>query len=156
MVPTEAMANEFDVPGTSGTTATRIESGLVARYTNFLEASGHSVRRWRILPRGEMRPLLTDIYDEQAKELCEAKGTATRESVRTAIGQLLDYRRYIPIAELRLAVLLSHRPSDDLVDLVTGLEMSCIYENPARGFSRSSDVRRPSALKPQRQGLERS
>ena len=129
-------ANEFEVPGTSGTTATRIESGLVARYTNFLEASGHNVRRWRLLPRGEMRPLFTDIYDEQALELCEAKGTATRESVRTAIGQLLDYRRYIPIEGLRLAVLLPHRPSDDLVDLVTGLEISCVCESPAGGFSR--------------------
>ena len=137
LIPVEAtVAAGFDVPGAPPSTASRVESALVGRYVAHIEREGHSARRWRLLPEGEMRPLFTDVYDEQSKELCEAKGTATRHAVRTAIGQLFDYRRHIPVDGLKLALLLPHRPSDDLLDLVTGLGIACIYEDPSGGFTR--------------------
>ena len=93
--------------------------------------------RWKLRPPGETRPLLTDPYDETTRELFEAKGTATRVAVRAAIGQLLDYRRHIPVEDLRLTVLLPHRPSSDLVALVLSCGMTCTYEDEPGVFQRA-------------------
>lgn len=78
--------------------------------------------------------LLTGIYDEAENILYEAKGTATRGAIRTAIGQLLDYRRHIDRDNVRLAILLPHRPSEDLVDLVTSLGIALVAEKDRGGF----------------------
>jgi hypothetical protein len=66
--------------------------------------------------------------------LFEVKGTATRGAIRTAIGQLLDYRRHIDRDGLRLAILLPHRPSHDVVEFVTGLGISVVTEEERGGF----------------------
>jgi hypothetical protein len=123
----------FDVSSRKATTASRRESELVDRY---MEWSGWSetFSRWRLRPPGELRSLWTDIYSETQNVLYEAKGTATRSAVRTAIGQLLDYRRHIDRDGLRLAVLLPHIPSDDLIEFVTGLGITVVAEQPGGGF----------------------
>jgi 5-methylcytosine-specific restriction protein A len=129
-------AGTFDVGATGATTAERRESALVQRYVAHLVSEGHRVRRWRLCPPGVLQALVTDIYDEDTNELYEAKGTATRVAVRQAIGQLFDYRRHIPRPLSRLALLLPHRPNDDLVDLITGLGMACVYESETDEFQR--------------------
>lgn len=134
LVPVEEnVETSFVVSPRAGTTATRREGELVDRY---MEWSGpaETFRRWCLRPAGELRPLLTDIYSERQNVLYEAKGTATRDAVRTAIGQLLDYRRHIDRDDLRLAVLLPHLPSDDLINLVTGLGLTVVAERPSGGF----------------------
>jgi hypothetical protein len=138
LIPPEAHNTDtFDNAGSPPTTAERRESELLSRLMANLERQGHIVSRWRLHPPGEVRPLLTDPYDETTRELFEAKGTATRVAVRAAIGQLLDYRRHIPVADLRLTVLLPHRPSDDLVALVLTCSMSCMYEDEPGAFRRA-------------------
>ena len=127
----------FAVSATEPSTAERRESALVDRYAAHLREQGTRLRRWKLSIPGELGVLLTDIYDEDANELYEAKGTATRDSIRRAIGQLLDYRRHIPRSEVRLAVLLPHRPSGDLLDFITSLGISCIYERPEGGYERA-------------------
>jgi hypothetical protein len=112
--PEEHWAPSYETPGSEPATATRRESELVSRYRAFLTAQGHAVKRWRLRPAGELLPLLTDIYNETTAELYEAKGTAVRNSVRLAIGQLLDYRRHIDVSILKLSLLLPSRPSDDV------------------------------------------
>ncbi len=134
LVPVEEnVETSFAVSPREGTTATRREGELVDRY---IEWSGpaETYSRWRLRPPGELRPLLTDIYSETQNVLYEAKGTATRAAIRTAIGQLLDYRRHIDRDDLRLAVLLPHLPSDDLVDFVTGVGINVVAERPGGGF----------------------
>jgi hypothetical protein len=126
----------YEAGGSGGVTAERRESKLVQRYTEFLRAAGHEVRRWRIRPPGELRDLLTDLYDTTEGELYEAKGVTTRDAIRRAIGQLLDYRRHIPQQPTRLAVLLPARPSQDLLSLLTELHISCVYEEPPGNFNR--------------------
>ncbi|MFD7506803.1 restriction endonuclease [Streptomyces sp. NPDC059850] len=96
--------------------AERREAPLVTKYRDYLEAQGHTVKRKKIIPAGEVRALYTDLYDVTADALIEAKGTVAREAVRMAIGQLYDYRRYIS-PKPSLAVLLPARPRQDLVDL---------------------------------------
>ena len=74
-----------------------------------------------------MRDLLTDLVDQTTNVLYEAKGAATREAVRMALGQLLDYSRHVP-GNPKLAVLLPARPADDLLDLLGRHGVSCVYE----------------------------
>jgi 5-methylcytosine-specific restriction protein A len=126
----------YEQAGGQPTTAIRVESELVARYKDHQAGEGQTLRRWKIVPPGEVRPLFTDLYDTHANELLEAKGTATRLAIRQAIGQLYDYRRHIPVATPRLGVLLPHRPSDDLLDLLRTCTISCIYETDRGVFER--------------------
>lgn len=134
LVPVEEnVETSFAVSPRGGTTATRREGELVDRY---IEWSGpaETFSRWCLRPPGELRPLLTDIYSETQNILYEAKGTATRAAIRAAIGQLLDYERHIDRDDLRLAVLLPHLPSDDLIDFVTGVGVMVVAEHTGGGF----------------------
>ncbi|MER5322883.1 restriction endonuclease [Streptosporangium roseum] len=137
----EHITPEFQrAPSTPGT-ALRRESELVSRYSKHLSERGHKVRRWQLFPAGGIRPLWTDIYDETIQELYEAKGTTTRDTIRLAIGQLFDYRRHLPEEirnQVKLAVLLPSRPSDDLLDLLISLKISCIYSDSDDKFVRLS------------------
>jgi hypothetical protein len=78
--------------------------------------------------------LYADLYDQTDKELIEAKGTATRVDVRLALGQVLDYARFVDHA--RLAVLLPEHPGADLVSLLADHGVVTIYETSASQFGR--------------------
>jgi 5-methylcytosine-specific restriction protein A len=137
IVPIESHdAATFEQPGSEPRTAARVESDLVTRYAEYRARQGTTLIRWRIIPPGELRPLFTDLYDEQANELIEAKGTATRMAIRQAIGQLFDYRRHLPMESPHLAVLLTHAPSDDLQDLLRSCGVACLYETDRGHFER--------------------
>lgn len=75
--------------------AERRESKLVLSFSTYLRGKGHQVHRHRILPGEETRPLLTDLYVPDLDLLIEAKGSVTRENLRMALGQLLDYNRFV-------------------------------------------------------------
>ncbi|MEV6285532.1 hypothetical protein [Kribbella sp. NPDC051770] len=125
----------YDVKAVDKRSAERRESQLVKDYRAWLVARGHEVKRWRIRPPGELRTLYTDLYDVTANELFEAKGTVTRNAVRLAIGQLLDYCRHVPNDDTQLTVLLPSRPSDDLIDLIVHCRMACVFRD-STGFLR--------------------
>ncbi|HTA05053.1 MAG TPA: hypothetical protein VK774_01700, partial [Solirubrobacteraceae bacterium] len=129
----ENVETSFPVAAQQGTTATRREGELVDRYVRWV-GPGHNFRRWQLRVPDELRPLLTDIYDETENTLYEAKGTLTRGAIRMAIGQLLDYRRHIDRDGMHLAVLLPHRPSSDLIELATGLGIAVVAEADGGGF----------------------
>jgi hypothetical protein len=129
----ENIGTSFEVAPREGTTATRREGELVDRYITWM-GPGHVFGRWKLRAPDELRPLLTDIYDETENILYEAKGTATRVAIRMAIGQLLDYRRHIDRQDVRLAILLPHRPSEDLVEFAIGLGIAVVAEEDRGGF----------------------
>jgi hypothetical protein len=134
-VPLEAVkASTYAVAATSGTTATRTEAELVARFQQHLSAGGSSCVRYKLRPPGELRVLYTDLLDETQNVLYEAKGDATRDAVRMALGQLLDYSRHIP-TEPALAVLLPQRPAADLIDLLARHNVVCFYEEAPGVFT---------------------
>lgn len=114
--------------------AIRREAELVRRYREHLQGLGLVVRSRRIRPPGEANSLRTDLYVESTDELCEAKGVTTRETVRSAVGQVLDYRRHLQPKSL--AVLLPTRPTDDLVAFMHSVEISCVYEERRGVFKR--------------------
>ena len=136
-IPAEAHnAPTFESSGTGPRTARRVESALVERFTASLAA--HALRRWRIVPPGDLKPLYTDIYDETANELFEAKGSVDRRAVREGIGQLFDYRRFLDEQKPALTLLLPRKPPADLVDLLHGLGISCVFEEIEGMFTRLS------------------
>lgn len=126
----------FTQRAAEGVTAQRTESQLVKRFTDYLKAQGHVVKRWKLLPPGEISPLLTDPYDIDERELFEAKGSATRNHVRLAVGQLLDYKRLMDEKPMKLTILLPHEPSNDLKDFIKSADMGCVWETSQRAFVR--------------------
>lgn len=67
-----------------------------------------------------------DLVDETDHVLYEAKGDILRTSVRMAIGQLFDYRRFEQPSP-RLAVLLPCQPAPDLIELVHSVPASVVW-----------------------------
>jgi hypothetical protein len=106
--------------------AVRREAKLVGRYTEWLAAQGQDTVRHRVpVPGGGY--LFTDVYNKATDELVEAKASAARVYVRSGLGQILDYARFVD--HKGKALLLPLRPSDDLVDLLANHGCSVIWED---------------------------
>ncbi|MFJ3400851.1 restriction endonuclease [Streptomyces microflavus] len=111
--------------------AERREGKLVLDFSAYLRTKGYRVNRQRILPAGETRPLLTDLYVPDLDLLIEAKGSVTRENMRMALGQLLDYNRFVR-AEYQ-AVLVPSKPRADLLELAKAARQAIIWPH-GRGY----------------------
>jgi hypothetical protein len=97
------------------------------RDTRGLEATG-----LRIPYRVEARELRADLFITACRVLVEAKSTTAREAIRVALGQLLDYRRWIrPLP--RLCVLVPNEPASDILELLHSFEIGCAWPE-ASGF----------------------
>lgn len=120
------IATRKAIPGTS---VHRREAILSDDFKEFLESHNHEVRRYQIRTGGLASSLQTDLYDTDAQVLYEAKGTCSREAIRMAIGQLMDYQRHINPPNPTLAVLLPNRPQDDLVDLLNSVNINIVYRH---------------------------
>lgn len=127
-VPLEVASSHFyETSGIEPGIALRSESTLTAQ---FVESRPHSAfNRWAISLPKEGTNLLTDVYDTGSQVLYEAKALESRANVRTAIGQLYDYRRHIKVLGLKCSVLLPARPSNDLRDLVRTAGLGLTYKN---------------------------
>jgi hypothetical protein len=113
--------------------AVRREAMLVQRYTGWLNSRGEETVRHRVpIPGGGY--LFTDVFNKVTEELVEAKASAARVYVRSGLGQLLDYGRFID--HKSRALLLPLRPSNDLVELLHFYGVSVIWEE-AGSFARS-------------------
>jgi 5-methylcytosine-specific restriction protein A len=133
-VGTETTTNPtFTITPAAAVEGVRREALLSDRFQAFLEFHGRTVRRYRVKPAGSLSTLLTDLYDVTASVLYEAKAASTRECVRMAIGQLLDYRRFVPPAS-RLALLVPTPPALDLIDLLEDLNIDLVVEPTTSNF----------------------
>ncbi len=121
-------------PTTESTEAERRESRLVQRYREWVVAAGGDLVRHKIKPDGAAQPLFTDTFNRVTRELIEAKGSAARYYIRLALGQILDYARFICPASM--AVLVPSRPADDLVALLAEHGVDCIFEQSPGEFER--------------------
>ena len=119
--------------------AARREQTLVLDYRDHLENSGHRVTRHQYELHESSSLLACDLVDETDHVLYEAKGDVRRTSVRMAIGQLLDYRRF-EAPSMSLAVLLPREPVQDLIALIHSVPASAVWRTKA-GF----DSAQPSA-----------
>ncbi|WP_161885314.1 hypothetical protein [Marisediminicola antarctica] len=110
------------------TIVVRREAAMVLALRDFLGTNGQRIVRHRIRPQGQAFSLMTDAYDASGGILYEAKSDATRQSVRMAIGQMLDYQRFMP-AGTRLALLVPVLPALDLQDLCRSLGIGICVPN---------------------------
>lgn len=115
-------------PSRPATIAELKEAALVERFETHLRKLAHVPRRKKIRPPNHARWIWSDTFDRTSNTLYEAKGVTTRENVRMAIGQLLDYRRFI-VPSPTCAVLLPVRPPQDLVDLIHSCGFTLVYED---------------------------
>lgn len=118
--------------------AERREQKLVIALEKHLVELGHTVNRQRLLPPGEARPIITDLFDATTGTLYEAKGTVERNAVRMAIGQLLDYRRLFNPGEIQhVAALFPSEPRKDLCSLLSEQEIVVVHQTDG-GFEDST------------------
>lgn len=118
--------------------AKQSERVLLARYADHLSGLGHKVGRLQIQPEGERVPFQVDLYDETDNVIFECKASPTREAVRLAVGELIDYRRFVTPTP-RLAVLTPTKPRKDLIDLCGSLMIEAIWPNDDDTFTSSFD-----------------
>lgn len=105
--------------------AIRREATLVQKYVAYLGAQGRDAVRHRIpVPGGGY--LFTDVFDKSTDELIEAKASSARVHVRAALGQILDYSRFLMHSSR--ALLVPVQPSSDLVELLHEHRISVIWQ----------------------------
>ncbi|MBV7706498.1 hypothetical protein NOVA_27300 [Nocardia nova] len=115
----------------------RDENLLVAQFCRHLRGKNHSVQRLQLRHTAGHKPLFTDIWVDTAFLLIEAKVRPDRDSIRQAIGQMADYTRFLP--NPRRAILLSARPTDDLIGLAHSERCALIWPSAAGvGWSTSA------------------
>ena len=95
--------------------------------------------RYRIIPVGSAT-LYSDLADVTDNVLYEAKGSADRMSIRLALGQVLDYGRYVEGS--RLAILLAEAPAADLVELLEAHGVGCVVETTSDNFLDMTTLKR--------------
>lgn len=114
------------------TEAERREAVLSDAFEAYLKTKGHEVCRFDIRVKGKTTRLLTDLYDMTDHVLYELKGTNRREAVRMALGQLLDYGRYVKTNDHpevpRRVVLLPALPDEDMQDLLDEHGIGVAYQ----------------------------
>lgn len=139
-VPIEQQETEkaYVNPSRAPYEAERREQKLVLALEAHLLDLGHKVTRQRLLPSGEARPIITDLFDATTGTLVEAKGSVERNAIRMAIGQLFDYRRFFAPGEVsHIAALFPTEPRADLCDLLSEQGIIVIHRTEA-GFEDST------------------
>jgi hypothetical protein len=145
-VPVEQQWTEraFVAPTGKEYEAERREQALVLAFRDHLVGQGHEVSRLKIVPAGEAKPLFADLYDRTANTLFEAKGTVERGAIRMAIGQLLDYGRFVD-PPARLVALLPSRPREDLYELLESAGVGVVWREGRKWGESSAEPARRAA-----------
>jgi hypothetical protein len=116
------------------TTATRREIRLTHAYRDYLIAAGETVRSLEITRPGSPA-LRSDIIVPTRGLLVEAKGSVSRDAIRMAIGQVIDYGRFWDAK--RRGVLLPRRPNEDSMALIAAADMTAVWQD-GNGFADSA------------------
>ncbi|WP_370362114.1 hypothetical protein [Catenulispora sp. MAP12-49] len=93
----------------------RPEALLEKLFSRFVIKQGFPVWRFEIRHTADCSPLYTDVWIGGLNLLVEAKSSASRDSVRMALGQLLDYTRFLD--KPAQAILVPSRPEGDVLEL---------------------------------------
>jgi hypothetical protein len=132
----ESEPTEFAYPPRSGI----ILRKELARVHRYVDTQGSVIRRYRSPVPATGITLYSDAFRETDRLLIEAKSDAERGSIRMALAQLLDYKRFLE-QPLQSCVLVPVRPVDDLVDLLSSHGIGIIYEDgPESGRFRTEDL----------------
>lgn len=152
--PEASNAVEFSRAAQEESVAVRRERSLEDTFHRHLKAAGGQPGRLQITIAGQANPLYTDTWDAAGRELYEAKGSVSRNDVRLAIGQLLDYRRHITPPPARCTVLLPSDPGEDLTNLIHSSGMDLLYQDGNTFTRRPATPERAAALDSNGAGLD--
>lgn len=113
-----------------------IEKKLQTRFADYMKDRSESVKSIRIAIPGKKGLLEPDFYLASRNMIIEAKPGSSREMVRLAIGQVLDYQNLLKpeYPGIRAGILIPSRPSNDLVDLLRQLHISLVTEASDSSF----------------------
>lgn len=124
--PPEKHQPDYEYPSKSAQIkANQVEDELLRGYRNWLESKGHNLRAIKYNGR-----LQSDGYEKERQNLIEAKASASRENIRMAVGQLLDYAflgMENNFGEPNKAMLLPTKPDLDLEKWLQHLHISIIW-----------------------------
>ncbi len=134
MVPLENnLGSDYSIPAKEETKATKAEKKLEDLLVKHLKAQGvRHPSRLKIAIRGRTSCLYTDVWDPDNQHLYEIKSSASREMIRSAIGQLLDYRFQMNQSSsghsceheiAKCTIVVPHKPTEDLVQLIQSPEL---------------------------------
>lgn len=120
------------------TVALRSEADLVKRYVSWLAIRRGATVVRQAIPTAGGRLMYTDVFVVETRELIEAKASSSREHMRAALGQILDYARYVDHSSL--AVLVPSKPADEMVSLLIAHGVGSIWETEEKGDFDSTRV----------------
>lgn len=123
------------------------ESQLVRRFVAWLACEG-DMEQHRLMPDR----FQTDLFDASRWRLIEAKVANDRFTLREAVGQLLDYKRYYR-RRPSLGVLVSRRPGSRNREYLTDQRITVVWET-AKGQFRDSSAGAWSVLRRGRGGAD--
>jgi len=105
--------------------AKKVEAELLNGYTRWLE------RQDRKLSAVKYNSLQCDAYEEDRRNLIEAKSSSRRENIRMAVGQLLDYafQGNKKFGNPHKAILLPREPGPDIVNWLDSLDIKVIWRD---------------------------
>lgn len=112
-------------------TLSQPERDLISRYTKWIGRSDIFGHRYLPGPR-----MYTDLFIRPLYALIEAKSVIDRRTLRTALGQLLDYQRCFA-RHPRLAVLLPKKPHESMIGLFTSKRVAVIWQSRGKMFADS-------------------
>ncbi|WP_329526492.1 hypothetical protein [Streptomyces sp. NBC_01462] len=111
---------------------------LTRTYMAYLKSIGRKTGAFQIKIKGLTSTLRTDLYDATGHVLYEAKGSQSREDVRTALGKILDYSRYVRTEEHqeppKRVILLPAKPDLDMFDLCESYGVEIVYMSENGSF----------------------
>ena len=110
--------------------AQKAEAALVKAYTLWLKKQDRALCSIRY--RGSLR---CDLYECKLKHLIEAKCSTSREHIRMAVGQLLDYSHLgrKDLGKPEMAILLPGKPAKKIVEwLKVELNISVIWQDGSK------------------------
>ena len=122
--------------GIPGVSRGHPEARLVDAYVRWMQRPDHFSHRY--LPS---EGLFTDLFDRAYWRLLEAKADCERRTLRTAVGQLYDYKRYFA-RRPSLGVLLPERPSNACMNYLRDCRVVVVWRTPAGRFSDSTEDKR--------------
>ena len=111
------------------------EAELVRQYVEWLRAEAEFDHHYLYAEK-----LFTDIFDRSRWRLVEAKVHSDRNTVRTAVGQLFDYKRFYARTP-SLGVLLGSKPSPACLAFLNDCGVTTVWRTPAGRFCDSTENR---------------
>ncbi|MFJ4791795.1 hypothetical protein [Kitasatospora purpeofusca] len=114
------------------------ERALVGAFTAHLHGLGHTTGRLSLsLPDGT-HPILVDLFDTTTQTIYEGWPSASRATIRLAIGRLMDLR-WRHGGSAQMGIIVPSEPYKDSLDLCTSLDIELVWPDPDLGFTSSKN-----------------